>query len=138
MKLYKNNHIHKNTINIAALVDVVFLLIIFFMTVSHITSTEQMPITLPEARDAQSPAQANDDIVFVNIKSDGSIFLGNKEVQLDSLENELENRKNENNFSITIRCDKEIQWDFVRRAIKICRDCGSTKIKVRVVEAAGK
>lgn len=137
MKLLKNKQPHNNKINIASLIDVVFLLIIFFMTVSHITANEQLPINLPVAQNGETPAQISDESAIININSNGNINLGSIPVDITSLKNKLKNLNSVANLSVIIRCDRDIQWNTVRRVIKICRDCNITSLKVRVTDDSG-
>ncbi len=137
MKLLKHRKTYKNKINIASLVDVVFLLIIFFMTVSHITATEQLPINLPDAQNGNAPSQTSDENVIINIDSSGNIHLESTPIELTALKSKLEKLSNTTNISVTIRCDRNLEWSKVRAVIKTCRDCKITSLKVRVRDVSG-
>ena len=58
MRLRKRKPEYGCEINIAPLIDVVFLLIIFFLTVSHITQLQVEPLSLPEAEEGPEEAPA--------------------------------------------------------------------------------
>lgn len=74
---------------LAAMVDVLFLLLIFFMTASVFREAEaQIDIDVPEAQTAQ-PAETRTDQITVNIKADNRVYLGEREVTLDRLADEL-------------------------------------------------
>ncbi len=137
MKLLKNKRIYNNKINIASLIDVVFLLIIFFMTVSQITATEQLPINLPNAQNGNTPSQTNSESIIININSSGNIYLGSTSTEITELKNDLQKLNNTTNLSVIIRCDRDLEWSKVREVIKICRGCNITSLKVRVRDISG-
>jgi len=69
--------------NIAPLVDVVFLLLLFFMLTSHLVQEPAVRIRLPESK----TAEANTDTVqTIMITKDGEIYLMDKRVDLNRLQ----------------------------------------------------
>ena len=77
----------KDTLNIAPLIDIVFLLLIFFMLSSHFVTQPGLKITLPTAVTAKLHSE-EDIIVFIT--EDNKLILNGKEVVLDKLRAELE------------------------------------------------
>jgi len=76
----RHNHAH---MNIAPLVDVVFLLLLFFMLTSHLVQEPAVRIRLPESK----TAEANTDTVqTIMITKDGEIYLMDKRVDLNRLQ----------------------------------------------------
>ena len=75
----KRIHIY---LNIAPLVDVVFLLLIFFMLSSHFVTQPGIKITLPTAITAK--LHPEEDIV-ISITKDNNLYLNEEEVTLDNL-----------------------------------------------------
>jgi len=76
----------KSDLNMTPLIDMVFLLLIFFVLSSHFVSNRGFNIKLPESKHA--PHQKQDkNIIF--IKEDGEIFLNDAEVQLSNLTENL-------------------------------------------------
>ena len=69
-------------LNIAPLVDVVFLLLIFFMLSSHFVTQPGIKITLPTAITAK--LHPEEDIV-ISITKDNNLYLNEEEVTLDNL-----------------------------------------------------
>jgi biopolymer transport protein ExbD len=101
MKLFSKEK--KNIeINVAPLIDVVFLLLIFFMLASEFTDFKTI--------DMISPNQSSKDIpktnlpIIVNLSKDGIITIDNKEVNLNNLAQTVEkklNNKKENKIVIS-------------------------------------
>lgn len=76
----RHNHAH---MNIAPLVDVVFLLLLFFMLTSHLMQEPAIKIKLPESKTAEAQ---KDTTKTVYISKDGDIFFMDKKVELKDLQ----------------------------------------------------
>ena len=74
-------------IEIAPLIDVVFLLLLFFMVTTHFTSFPAIKMTLPGIEPGSSVTAS--DKVEVQITAQGDIFLSGSPVTLERLETEL-------------------------------------------------
>ena len=73
-------------LNIAPLIDVVFLLLIFFMLSSHFVTQPGIKITLPTAVTAKLHPE-EDIIIFIT--ENNHLYLNNEEVTLNNLLNKL-------------------------------------------------
>lgn len=62
------------TINLTPLIDVVFLLLIFFMVTTTFTRETQLEVSLPEASSAQAASQEQERIDIL-INADGQYFV---------------------------------------------------------------
>ena len=135
MKLYTAQKKHNTQINIASLIDVVFLLIIFFMAVSHITTTEAIPLDLPEADTALDVLQSTKDNLIINIDTRGRVFIESQSYSAAQLESLLTGLKaNAADTKITIRSDRKTQWSKVRSVMSSCTMKGFSNKSVRVIE----
>jgi len=92
----KHNHTH---LNIAPLVDVVFLLLLFFMLTSHLMLEHAIKIKLPESKTAEAQRDA---IKTIYISKDGGIYFMDKRVDLNNLQMAIKEGV------------KDIQIDFIR------------------------
>ncbi len=70
------------TLNIAPLVDVVLLLIIFFMLTSHFIEEEGIDLTLPTSNTAVQKAASP---IVVSITGEGNVFLNKRPISIKSL-----------------------------------------------------
>ena len=78
----RNNSTIPN-IQISPMIDMVFLLLIFFiMTTMFLTQVKTIPLQLPAAQNAVTQTTAD---FIVAIKADGSTWLGDKKMPLDSI-----------------------------------------------------
>ena len=76
----RHNHAH---MDIAPLVDVVFLLLLFFMLTSHLIQEPAIKIRLPESKTAEAKNEA---IKTVLITKNGEIYFMNKGIDLKNLQ----------------------------------------------------
>ena len=76
----RHNHAH---MDIAPLVDVVFLLLLFFMLTSHLIQEPAIKIRLPESKTAEAKSE---EIKTVLITKNGEIYFMNKGIDLKNLQ----------------------------------------------------
>ena len=80
-------------LNLTPMIDIVFLLIIFFMVGTQFTQLErQYDIQLPTVSLAQPLTSLPDEIV-INIRGDGTILVDDQERTLKQLETQLQTAK---------------------------------------------
>ncbi|MEW6162509.1 MAG: biopolymer transporter ExbD [Nitrospirota bacterium] len=82
MEFERKKHYHTH-LNIAPLVDVVFLLLLFFMLTSHLIQEPAIRIRLPESKTAEAK---NETIKTVSITKDGEIYFMDKRVDMKNLQ----------------------------------------------------
>ncbi len=72
-------------IDITPMIDVVFLLIIFFMTTAQFSRMTRADVDLPQERgeQRQTPEEAG---IVINITRNGELIVSNRSVDLDELE----------------------------------------------------
>jgi biopolymer transport protein ExbD len=70
--------------DITSMIDVVFLLIIFFLTTSSLVQMTRVQLDLPEEEGQAADAEDSSGLV-VNIDSDGRIIVDSNEVGIDRL-----------------------------------------------------
>lgn len=98
------------------MIDVVFLLIIFFLVSSHLARQEsQLPLPLPMAESGEEVVE-NRDRVVVNLLSDGSIMFAGRKVDSDELQRRLSNEvaAGKSNLEVRIRSDRFVAFQFVQ------------------------
>lgn len=73
-------------IGLTPLIDVVFLLIIFFMLSTSFVKTESMELSFPSGQEVKSTPQT---AIRVFVHDDNRLFLDNKEMSADALKAQL-------------------------------------------------
>lgn len=137
MKLYRKIHKKELDVNIAPLIDVILLLIIFFMTVSQITQTEAEPLDLPEAERTKEIEKETDKRVIINVRQTGEMIVYGEIYPLEKIRALLKDEKAQRpteEIRVLIRADGRTEWRRVERIIALCRDEGLLRVRVAVVE----
>ena len=110
------------SLSLTPLIDVVFLLLIFFLVATKFAEEErELRVLLPEASEAQ-PLTTKPREMFVNIDADGRYFVRGKTLTLDELYSALRLAwvNNPARASVIIRADERCRWQYVVAAINAC------------------
>lgn len=137
MKLYRKIHKKDLDVNIAPLIDVVLLLIIFFMTVSQISKTEAEPLNLPEAERAKDIQKEENKRVIISVRKDGSVsVLGELQTleQVRTLLKDEKTRREAADIRVLIRGDANAEWQSIEKIVALCRDEGLLRVRVAVTK----
>jgi len=106
-------------LNMAPLIDVVFLLLIFFMLSSHFVTQPGIKITLPTA--VKAKLHPEEDII-ISISKDNSLYLNEKKVALDSLLDKLRIKVGEaKKKTVIIKADEKIDLGLAVKVMDIAK-----------------
>lgn len=108
-------------IQMAPLIDIVFLLLIFFMSASIFYQLEtEINITVPTANESTETKRAPGEII-VNIRKDGTVVVNQRQLDYGELENMLR-RISElyKGQPVIIRADRQTYHKDVIRVLDIC------------------
>ena len=124
-------------VNLTPLIDVVFLLLIFFMVSTTFDRHAKLKVQLPQA-EAKTQQQAKDPVVL-SIDAKGKYYINDRQVvntQLDTLKAALQ-KTVENNPDITLllRADGRTPHQSVVRAMDAASQLGITKLSIATVES---
>lgn len=118
------------SLSITPLIDVVFLLLIFFLVATRFAEEDrELDVLLPSAADAK-PLVAKPKLLFVNIDNQGRYYYDGAMQSVDQLKEALarEAVNNSLNQSVVLRADQRCDWGHVAAALDACHSAG---IKVR-------
>ena len=121
------------SIEIASLVDIVFLLLLFFVVTTTFRETPGLEIDLPETHDATG-VELKDVVVNVVLGESGAqVVIDDEPVAIEQLQtylrNELQQRP-EDKRSVVVQADKNVRFELVYRVFDIAREAGATGITV--------
>ena len=121
-------------IPLTSLVDVVFLLLIFFLVATTFARREtDQRLRLPQAEGGASPVRDRRDLV-IQVRSDGSVAVEGSLVSTDKLRGALEDWANGNpDGRVSIRGDAKADYQSVMRVLGLCRSMGLTDIDLPVL-----
>ncbi|MEM9409920.1 MAG: biopolymer transporter ExbD [Planctomycetota bacterium] len=124
VQLRKNGAI--SSLTMTPLIDVVFLLLIFFLVASRFSEEERyLDLNLPSVSEAMSATAEVNEIV-INIDADGKYFIDGAFRPLEQVESILGRAKSNNPLSqsVVIRADKTVEFDAVAAAMNLCKKVG--------------
>jgi biopolymer transport protein ExbD len=121
----KTDSIEEPGINLTPMIDIVFLLLIFFMVGTRFTELErEFKIQLPSVSEAQ-PLTSLPDEITINVSSDGELRVDGIEMTLQELENRLQTaKKHYSDQSVIVRGDANGTYQNVMDVLAACNRSG--------------
>ena len=124
-------------VNLTPLIDVVFLLLIFFMVTTTFDRHAKLKVSLPES--SQKASQQQSDPLVLSIDAKGNYFINGRQVvnqSLDTLKQALQKIIGENtDMALVLRADANTPHKAVVRAMDAASQLGLTKLSIATVEA---
>lgn len=122
MKFEVKNPSRAPQLALTSMLDVIFLLLCFFVTVSVFSQWEnEMSITLPQAKTSDEPDRLPGEIV-VNLFADGTIRVNGNAMTLEDLGGRLKKlAKYYPGQAVIIRSDKETKYETLVKLLDTCR-----------------
>jgi biopolymer transport protein ExbD len=124
-------------INLTPLIDVVFLLLIFFMVSTTFDKQAEIQIDLPEA--TGKPTQTEEFVIEISIDSLGRYFVNNRRLRDNKLATLKwaiqETQGDRKNPHVIISSDKETSYQSVMTAMDAVRQLGLNKFSLTVKES---
>jgi biopolymer transport protein ExbD len=120
------------------MIDVVFLLIIFFLVSSHLARQEtQLELDLPQASSGEQAAATTAPLVVINVTEFGEFMLAGRQVTAEQLQQQLRNRirKVGPGLEVRIRSDRNIAFAKVRPIMLACAKVGIWNVSFAVYQA---
>jgi len=127
------------SLSLTPLIDIVFLLLIFFLVATRFAEEErELDVLLPDASEAQ-PLTSKPRELFVNIDKTGQYYVTGKIVTLAELHSILNTAyvNNPGRASVVIRADKRTRWEFVVGAMNACNKAKIRDYRVTTREGTG-
>lgn len=133
---FKRRRYNHSYLNIAPLVDVVFLLLLFFMLTSHFIEEQSIRVRLPESRTSEYTERAGIRI-FINEK--GDVILNRKKVKVEDLHTLLkEHISLEKTKNVEIRADRDVKVSLLMRVIDEIKLSGINDFNIVTEKASPK
>ena len=126
--------------NMTPMIDIVFLLIIFFLVSSHLARQEtQVELDLPDAASSDRAEEEDVRRIVVNVKSDQQILVGSVPTDVTRLEALLtyESQKMRRSpaarpLEVRIRTDRRVPYQAVEPILLACAQSGIWNVKFAV------
>ena len=113
------------TLELTPIIDMVFLLLIFFLVTTTFQQTErEMKIALPEAISAGPISMSLRELV-INVERDGTIVVSARPISQDDLRTLIGEAVAGNpNQKVTVRGDRETPYANIVTVLDICKGAG--------------
>ncbi|MFQ5672976.1 MAG: ExbD/TolR family protein [Nitrospinales bacterium] len=113
--------------NMASLIDVIFLLLIFFMLTFSVQG-QGMDLRLPDGQPSETRAEPD---LVVQLSRNNILRVNHQIVETDALLQELESRlKDRKQKVVVIEADKKIRYGFFARVLDIARQAGAEDFSI--------
>jgi biopolymer transport protein ExbD len=122
--------------NLTPVIDVVFLLLIFFLVATRLDKEEkerEIPVVLPEVAEAQSLVASKD--LIIDVTRDGKYRIRNKEFSAVQLQEYLHQQYEKNpHRKIRIYGDGESAWKYGVEVMGMCNKAKLDKYTVAALQ----
>lgn len=121
--------------NVTPLIDVVFLLIIFFLVNSRLAQQEtQMELALPHAASGHEAEESKTPRVTINLLPDGRLFLGSDEIDVSEMQRrlEVERKQTRGDLEVRLRADRQVAYQKVEPLLLACTKAGIWNVSFAV------
>ncbi|ARW16849.1 TonB system transport protein ExbD [Komagataeibacter europaeus] len=113
-------------INVTPFIDVMLVLLVIFMVTAPLT-TVNVPVDLPSS--TEKPTPRPDDPVFLTVKADHGLALGEDDISADALPGALETAtKGNKDERIFLRADKTVDYGTLMGVMDKLRSAGYLKV----------
>jgi biopolymer transport protein ExbD len=113
----------------APMIDMVFLLLVFFMCVSSLSQAgRRTPVELPASAESKVPTDLSDRAT-VSLLADGTIFIGPERSDLGTLSTRLRRAIAEKpGLRLEVRGDRGVPFAEMRKVLRVCAEAGAAEI----------
>ena len=119
---------HEEGINMTPLIDIVFLLLVFFMVTTSFNKNAVIDVQPPVAITAQDRRQ---DAILLTVSRDGRIFSGEQMLDIRSIRGHIATRDaGYDEKNVVIVADRKADTGVVVEVIDQCRLAGATGIGI--------
>ncbi len=129
------------SINMTPMIDVTFLLIIFFLVSSHLAKQENnVRLDLPTTQTGLDSELSNQHRTStVHIFPDGTYQMGGQPISLEKIQQAIAARHAETpgGVRVRIRTDRSVPYSVVSKLLKACTQAGTSDVVFAVYDEKG-
>ncbi len=124
---FKKTREEEPRLGITPLIDIVFLLLIFFMLTSHFHIASGVPIRLPNIAQKEHDRKGNK--ITIVIDRSGNIYLKGKKIDIKQLGSKLKDHvKKDDRVHMVLEADKAVRHGRVVKIMDIAKMAGVSSI----------
>lgn len=114
-------------INLTSLIDVVFLLLIFFMVSTSFALIRGIKVDLPTTTTTQEKIEQN---IVISITKEGKIYLGKTQISKTELVKTLKRQIGKKKSLVVINADKDTRHGMVVEVMDLAKQGGAGKLGI--------
>jgi biopolymer transport protein ExbD len=137
MNLRPERNDERVDVNLTPLIDVVFLLLIFFMVSTTFDRHAKLKVELPEASAKQTQQQQQSIVLSIDAK--GNYFINDRQLintRLETLKTALQKTLgDEKDIPLVLRADAKTPHQAVVRAMDAASQLGLTRLSIATIES---
>ncbi len=130
---FKRRFQHKAQIDITSLIDLVFLLVAFFMVTSSLGTVSSITVHLPKA--VQAGVHKRSDLV-VSIDAKNHVYINDVKYNMNSLVDEFKKRKEGlKSSAVIIRGDRKSSYEVIVKVMDFLNQAGIPKFTLSTIKS---
>jgi biopolymer transport protein ExbD len=120
----------------APMIDMVFLLLVFFMTVATVAKSQrQIELELPESEESTVPEDASGRGIL-SVDAEGRYYIGDQARSIDEVKAAIRARlQADPELRVQVRADQATEYEHVRKLLKAAAEAGAYEIIYATYEA---
>ncbi|WP_372794903.1 ExbD/TolR family protein [Pontiella sp.] len=116
------------SVDMGPMIDLVFLLLIFFMVASVVTELEKVEIDIPESSHAKVPEDTKGRMML-SVDANNQVYVGTAPVTIEELKVHVERELDLNpELRILIRADQRVVYKTCKDIMRACGEVGATDL----------
>jgi len=127
-------------LNLTPMIDVVFLLIIFFIVSNNMIQQDNaVLVNLPAAETGTLPEEQQTKRLTISIPAPGTLYVGSEPLDMTNLRRIMTLCRKDwgEESGIQIRCDRVLPYGEVKPILQMAAECGILRVSFAVTKRAG-
>jgi biopolymer transport protein ExbD len=121
-------------LNLAPLIDMMFILLIFFLVTTSFVSETGIEVERPASATAESLTR---DSILVGVAADGSVHMDNQEVSLLSLRARVKDHLRERDLPVIVVPDAATRSQDLLHVVDECKLAGAKRVNLAAEKTGG-
>ena len=122
----------RKEINLIPMINIIFLLLVFFMLTGTIQIKQKSLISKPKSIYSQNQDLSKESAILFTIDMEGNYYLDNQKLSLEKISEEISKKKKTKKVFLDL--DKRSKIIDLNKVIKILKNTGFKRIFIRTVE----
>jgi biopolymer transport protein ExbD len=129
MRKLKRRNQEPEDFQMAPMIDMVFLLLVFFMTVASVAKSQKVvELDLPESEESKIPEDASDRGIL-SVDAEGNFYIGDQIRSLEDVKAAISSSIRANpELRVQVRADQNTEYEAVRKLLKTAAEAGAYEI----------